>query len=273
MRTARMAVENIIKFLPRDAVAFLRIADSDAQFPIRPVSEGSFLIGHGTACDLRLGDHEVPSLHSILRVTRSSASITLMAERPELFVNGESVPQAMLHDGDMLEIGDVRLVFRLVSGAADSETAESNECISDGVTEEIKLETIGQLTVPDLVTGLELEFQLLQDLQNTSADTMDGLLHAARKSIEGASIKLAPPSLRVVGADERFDAADREKLQEIVSKIKQQESRLSDVCHVLEQIVSQQQIMTTALQTVADRLAELRSSTTEEPAATRRASA
>ena len=86
-----MAVENIIKFLPRDAVAFLRVADSDARFPIRPVSEGSFLIGHGTACDLRLGDHQVPALHSILRVTRSSASITLMAERPELFINGELV--------------------------------------------------------------------------------------------------------------------------------------------------------------------------------------
>ena len=115
-----MAVENIIKFLPRDAVAFLRVADSDARFPIRPISEGTFLIGHGSACDLRLGDHEVPALHSILRVTRTSASITLMAERPELIVNGEAVQRAVLQDGDIVEIGDVRVVFRFLTENAVS---------------------------------------------------------------------------------------------------------------------------------------------------------
>lgn len=264
-----MAVENIIKFLPRDAVAFLRIADSDARFPIRPISEGSFLIGHGSACDLRLGDHEVPALHSILRVARTSASITLMGERPELFVNGESVSRAVLHDGDLVEIADVRLVFRFVN---EESMPESLPSAAEDDDSSMELKTVEELTAPDLVTGLEIEFELLRDLQNTSAETMDLLLNAARKSIEGASIKLAPPSLRLVGQEERFEAADREKLQEIASRVKQQESRLSDVCHVLEQIVSQQQIITTALQSMADRLTELRNSAAGEPAS-RRASA
>jgi len=268
-----MAVENIIKFLPRDAVAFLRVADSDARFPIRPVSEGSFLIGHGSACDLRLGDHEVPALHSILRVTRSSATITLMAERPELFVNGESVPRSVLLDGDIVEIGDVRLVFRFLTENAVSETAD---LLSPGIGEvlaEPDSDSIEELSAAELVTGLEHEFQLLNELHLSSADTMDRLLNAARRSIDGASIKLAAPPLRVVGVEERFVAADREQLQEIGAKVKQQESRLGDVCHVLEQIVSQQQIMTTALQSVADRLTELRNATAGEPSTTRRASA
>ncbi len=265
-------MENIIKFLPRDAVAFLRIADSDARFPIRPISEGSFLIGHGSACDLRLGDHEVPALHSILRVTRTSASITLMAERPEVFVNGESVSRAVLCDGDLVEIADVRLVFRFVNEESFPETlASAASSVAEGDAP-IESQNVEELTVPDLVTGLELEFQLLRDLQNTSAETMDMLLNAARRSIEGASIKLAPPSLRVVGQEDRFEAADREQLQEIASRFKQQESRLGDVCHVLEQIVSQQQIMTTALQSMADRLTELRNSAAGEPSP-RRASA
>jgi len=267
-----MAVENIIKFLPRDAVAFLRIADSDARFPIRPISEGSFLIGHGSACDLRLGDHEVPALHSILRVTRTSASITLMAERPELFVNGESVPRAVLLDGDLVEIADVRVVFRFVNEESMPESLPAAVSEAQDDDSPIELEKVEELTVPDLVTGLEMEFELLRDLQNTSAETMDLLINAARRSVEGASIKLAPPSLRLVGQEDRFEAADREKLQEIASRIKQQESRLGDVCHVLEQIVSQQQIMTTALQSMADRLTELRNSANGEPT-TRRASA
>ncbi len=268
-----MAVENIIKFLPCDAVAFLRVADSDARFPIRPVSEGSFLIGHGTACDLRLGDHQVPALHSILRVTRSSASITLMAERPELFINGESVPRSVLHDGDIVEIGDVRLVFRFVTENAVPEHIRTLTPTQDEAMAEPESQSLEELSAPELVTGLELEFQLLNDLHSSSADTMDRLLNAARKSIDGASIKLAAPSLRVVGMDERFLAADREQLQEIALKVRQQESRLGDVCHVLEQIVSQQQIMTTALQSVADRLTELRHAMPGEPSTTRRASA
>ena len=267
-----MAVENIIKFLPRDAVAFLRIADSDARFPIRPISEGSFLIGHGSACDLRLGDHEVPALHSILRVTSTSAFITLMAERPELFVNGESVPQAVLHDGDLVEIADVRVVFRFVNEESLPESLPTALSASEEDDTPIELQKVEELTIPDLVTGLEMEFELLRELLSTSAETIDLLINAAQRSVEGASIKLAPPSLRLVGQEERFEAADREKLQEISSRVKQQESRLGDVCHVLEQIVSQQQIMTTALQSLADRLSELRNSVSGEPT-TRRASA
>ena len=268
-----MAVENIIKFLPRDTVAFLRIADSDARFPIRPISEGSFLIGHGTACDLRLGDHEVPALHSILRVTRTSASIMLMAERPELFVNGESVARAVLHDGDMVEIGDVRLVFRLVTDSAIPETVEALPANFDEVSAPPEPESLEELSATDLVTGLATEFQLLSELQSTNAESMDRLLNAARAAVDGVSIKLAPPPLRVVSIEEQFVAADREQLQEIAAKVRQQESRLGDVCHVLEQIVSQQQIMTTALQSVADRLTELRGAMAGEPATTRRASA
>ena len=268
-----MAVENIIKFLPRDAVAFLRVADNDARFPIRPISEGSFLIGHGTACDLRLGDHEVPALHSILRVTRRSATITLMAERPELLVNGESVPRSVLLDGDIVEIGDVRLVFRFLTENAVSETAESLPPALNEVMTEPDSDSIEELTAPELVTGLEHEFQLLNELHTSSADTMDRLVNAARRSAEGVSIKLAAPPLRVVGMEERFFAADREQLQEIAAKVNQQESRLGDVCHVLEQIVSQQQIMTTALQSVADRLSELRNAMPGETSSTRRASA
>lgn len=268
-----MAVENIIKFLPRDAVAFLRIADSDARFPIRPISEGSFLIGHGTACDLRLGDHEVPALHSILRVTSASASIALMAERPELVVNGETVSRAVLCDGDLVEIGDVRLVFRFVSDKATSGSALALPPLSDEAETAVDVTPSTELSATELVSGLEQEFKLLNELQETTVDSIDRLLNAARRSVEGASIKLATPPLRVVGMDERFLASDRDQLQEIAAKVRQQESRLSGVCHVLEQIVAQQQIMTTALQSVADRLTEVRAAIQTETASARRVSA
>ncbi len=263
-------MENIIKFLPRDSVAFLRIADSDARFPIRPVSEGAFLIGNGTACDLRLGNDEVPALHSILRVTRSSASITLMADRPELLVNGESVVRAVLHDSDIVEIGDVRLIFRFVTENTlpqIEETTHSDRDASDIV------ESPTELTAPELVNGLEVEFQLLSELQANSVDTMDSLLNAARQAVDGASIKLAAPPLRVIGIENQFLQTDREQLQEIAARVKQQETRIGEVCHVLEQIVNQQQIMTTALQGVADRLTELRIAVNANASGALRASA
>lgn len=268
-----MAVENIIKFLPRDSVAFLRIAASDARFPIRPISEGSFLIGHGTACDLRLGDDEVPALHSILRVTQASASIMLMAESPELVVNGESVNRAVLHDGDVVEIGDVRFVFRFVADNATPNTVAALPADPDEVSESTEPKSRDELSTMDLIAGLDAEFQLLSDLQSTNTESVDRLLSAARAAVDEGSNQLAPPHLRVVSIEDRFTAADRQQLQEVAAKIRQQESRLGDVCHILEQIVSQQQIMTTALQSVADRLTELRGAMVVETSTTRRASA
>ena len=263
-------MENIIKFLPRDAVAFLCIADSDARFPIRPVSEGAFLIGNGTACDLRLGNDEVPALHSILHVNRSSASIALMADRPKLFVNGESVARAVLQDGDIVEIGDVRLIFRFATEHALPQIEETTQ--SDNDASNI-VESPAEMTAPELVNGLELEFQLLSELQANSIDAMDSLLNAARQAIDGASIRLTAPSLRVIGVEDQFLQTDREQLQEIATKVKQQETRIGEVCHVLEQIVNQQQIMTTALQGVADRLSELRNAVNTNVSGALRASA
>lgn len=263
-------MENIIKFLPRDAVAFLRIADSDAKFPIRPVSEGTFLIGHGTACDLRLGDDQVSALHSIMRVTRSSASITLMSDYPELIVNGEPVSRSILRDGDIVEIGEVRMVFRFVAENLDSQSEET--ALADSTAETLAVPN-AELTAAELVTGLEKEFQLLGELQANCSDKIDTLLHAAREAVEGASIRLATPPLRVIGMEEQFLATDREQLQEIATKVKQQESRLGEVCNVLEQVVNQQQIMTTALQGVADRLTELRNAVNANNSNALRASA
>ena len=154
-----------------------------------------------------------------------------------------------------------------------SDTVEAVPADLDEVSESSETESPGELSTMDLITGLDAEFQLLNDLQSTNTESMDRLLKAARAAVDGASIKLAPPPLRVVGIEERFAAADRQQLQEIAAKVRQQESRLGDVCHVLEQIVSQQQIMTTALQSVADRLTELRGAMVGETSTTRRASA
>ena len=57
----------------------------------------------------------------------------------------------------------------------------------------------------------------------------------------------------------------------ILTRLQSHESRLNDVCHVLEQVVKQQQLIATALQCLAERIDELKAGSAQT--GSRRASA
>ncbi len=155
-RLERSAVEDITPFLPGDTVAYLRIADGDRKFPFRPIASGLFLIGHGRSCDLRLGNKDVPAIHSVVQINARNAEITRVGSSPELVVNGEEVVRCDLHHGDVIEIGNVRCVFALCHPEADSVT--------------VKLaEPAPAKTATDLVDRIETEF-LMIDSQDSNRD-------------------------------------------------------------------------------------------------------
>ncbi|MFM7863540.1 MAG: FHA domain-containing protein, partial [Planctomycetaceae bacterium] len=77
--------------LPPNTVACLKLANDGRRFPFRPLTAGHCLIGSGAACDLRLGETGVPSLHSSIELNGNSARITLLASAPSLCINGQTV--------------------------------------------------------------------------------------------------------------------------------------------------------------------------------------
>lgn len=107
-------LKDLTAILPQDTVACLQLADNGRRIPFRALTPGLFLIGSGPSCDLRLGESGVPSLHSMIRVDETGAQIALLCAGPPLFVRGVQVPCADLADGDILEIGGFRAVYRSV---------------------------------------------------------------------------------------------------------------------------------------------------------------
>lgn len=244
-------MDDITPLLPGDAVAFLRIADETRRFPFRPMPKGLFLIGRGQGCDLRLGGDELPDVHSVLQITEDSAEVISIARQPALLVNGETVRSSELADGDLIEIGDVRCVFRLCQPGALPQT------------ESVPLTSASR---PDeLVDHVESELALIAALQRDGSDRLQELLAAAHQAVEGLDVS---PTLRFAdytSPQPAAPAAGETYGPMILEQLAAHESRMDDVHHVLEQVVRQQQLITAAIQCLADRVTGLSAADTANP--------
>ncbi len=78
---------------------------------------GRTLIGRLDECDLVIRDRTVSSRHAELMVRADGVTITNMMSTNGTRVNGEEVQTARLHDGDVLRLGRVNLVFKDVAAS------------------------------------------------------------------------------------------------------------------------------------------------------------
>lgn len=251
-------MKDIVEYLPEDAVAYLRLADGDTRFPIRPVPEGDFLIGSGPDCDLRLGDGQLPPLHSILRVSEESATCVLMVRSPELVVNGEPVRKAELQDGDLVEIGTFRFVFRFIGEQGrmplDDLTLQGHR-IPSPTTDAVNL------TPAELVSEIEGEMKQVSLLNRTAQQGVAELMAELRK-LHTADLRSGR------GSDAASELLAGMNSEDILRQLQSQADRIEVLSDVLEHVVRQQQVMTQVLHSLTERLNEA----TSRPA-TRRASA
>jgi hypothetical protein len=255
-------MSDVVDFLPQDAVAFLRLADGESRFPVRPIREGDFLVGSGMDCDLRLGDGVLPPLHSVLRVTQNRASWTRLVRHPELVVNGESVQQAEVNDGDVVEIGPFRMLFRFAE--AQSENALQTLLAADAGF--IRPEHMSGMSAPQIVDALQSEIAILNTFNRTAQDALAELISAADRLAETTS-RAGSASL-TSAADSLSHRPQSE--DDLLRVIQAQADRIETISEVLEHVVRQQRVMTDVLHGLTGRIAEFASATTPN---VRRASA
>lgn len=238
-------VQEITPFLPGDTVAYLRLADEERKFPFRPISSGLFLIGQGPGCDLRLGFEEMPPIHSAIQMSESRAELTKIAESPDLLVNGEPVDHALLEHGDLIEVGDVRLAFFLCNHSAAPAAERPVEH--------------SKLSARQLIDGLEFELDLL-DADSNRTDRISELLKAAQQAVDACqfaqTIRFADYAAKKAAPEV---ATQSDSYLQVLNRLSSQETRLDEICNVLEQVVHQQQMIATALQCVVERLDDMRS--------------
>jgi pSer/pThr/pTyr-binding forkhead associated (FHA) protein len=75
------------------------------RFPVR--------IGRSPPCTVRLDDDGVWDLHAEVRWVRKEGFVFAVQGEALASINGQSVQQAVLRNGDVIELGSARLLFSL----------------------------------------------------------------------------------------------------------------------------------------------------------------
>ena len=70
------------------------------------------LIGRHASADIRLPDLSVSRYHAMLTVANGVWTIKDIGSKSGIFVNGELTREAVLHENDIIKLGNRRLLFR-----------------------------------------------------------------------------------------------------------------------------------------------------------------
>lgn len=108
--------------LPRVQIEIQR---GQAKSRLREVAVPAFLIGAAADCDMVLGDTQFPEVHSYLLCSERGITLRHLGFQPGLTVNGISVSQATLVDGDRIRTGPYEFVMHIGPALATARPASS----------------------------------------------------------------------------------------------------------------------------------------------------
>ena len=114
------------------------------------------------------------------------------------------------------------------------------------------------MTALQVVEGLQCELRLISS-ETSGTSRLGDLLKAAQQAVDACQFAETIRFSDYVDtpAESGDDKASRLHEQS-VARLTAMETRLDEICHVLEQVVHQQQLIATALQCVAERIDEIR---------------
>lgn len=95
--------------------AWLEVGDGE-----HPLTSPVTVVGRGSEADVRIDDPSVSRRHAELRLLEDGAILTDLGSTNGLVQAGKRVDQVRLGDGDVVELGSTRIVFR--SGPRESAT-------------------------------------------------------------------------------------------------------------------------------------------------------
>lgn len=243
---------------PNDAVGYFRIASPSRRQPIEPVTVGCFLLGSGPDCHLRFGNEAIPEVHTELTVEPGRVMMSAKAAYPPVYVNGTPETECRLYDGDLLELGSERLLFRF-SSAEQRITLNETEFLADLATKQAengRLEPIGiqqtdqaadsssvlSPTVETLVERLEEQVALVEELTQDDEDDLAELI----RSVAAASSAKQDQS--------PGDVSVHELAIQVAENQQSNRLRLDSMTEVLNKVVQQQKLIADSLQALSERV-------------------
>jgi hypothetical protein len=163
----------------------LEVTKGYTRFPRRPVTHPRFLIGAGSTCDLRLGGEGMPALHSLITVSGREITLEAIAATPALTVNGRQIQTTLLHDGDIIGVGEVELLARFEAG----QTPNGAQMISAPAAAIDADRPVSELSAAELIDRIEEEEKQVEEFE---ARQMSGA-HALVQAIMGRTRQAARP--------------------------------------------------------------------------------
>lgn len=225
---------------PDDTIGYFRIASATGRQPIEPVGLGQFLLGSAPHCQLRLGDPGLPDVLTVLLVERDSVTLRAEVDTPSILVNGTPVMQCELRDGDLVEIGEHRLLFRLI--------AEDGRITLDETAFGTAADSLQ--TAEQLVDQLAAQLELVEELANTPERAVVDLLKSAARVVQSE-----PPPLAETPAETQTE------LQQVTALLQKHHEasriRLQSLTEVLDHVVGQQKLIADALEVMSSRIQAL----------------
>jgi len=163
----------------------LQVERGRTEFRSRPVDVPEFLIGAAADCQLRLGGNSIPPRHSRIVVAEGTARIEILADAPPLSVNGSVVREAVLSEGDEVEIGSFAFVIRRESPAANNAVSENPSAgANDLEAESFDPEELKGLSALELVDRIEREQEMVDEFESRRQHGAAALLHAVRERMQ-----------------------------------------------------------------------------------------
>ncbi len=89
--------------------ANMELADNSASYALEC---DEILIGRHASADIRLLDMSVSRYHAMMNVTDGKWTITDIGSKSGIYVNGNLVTKTRLRNGDIITLGNRKLIFR-----------------------------------------------------------------------------------------------------------------------------------------------------------------
>ena len=246
-RQRRGVVSLTGQIYPDDTVGYFRIASATGRQPIEPIALGKFLIGSASQCHLRFGNSEIPEVHTVLNVERDAVLLQSSVTDPPILVNGLAETECRLSDGDMLELGDHRMLFRFAASEQRITLDEEqfDQRLSSG---EVRVDNV--VSAEQLVDRLEEQINLVEELTHSPNDAMMDLLRAVTEANATDT------------TDERAVAVPMPtELQQVTSLLQKHHEasriRLESLTEVLDNVVRQQKLIADTLEVLSERVQAL----------------
>ncbi|MBI3864281.1 MAG: hypothetical protein HY290_20550 [Planctomycetia bacterium] len=258
----------------------LEVTRGSTRFRRRPVNSARFLIGAGKTCDLRIGGDGMPALHSIITTAGRDITLEAIATEPVLAVNGNTIQSALLHDGDIINFGQVELLARLEAGHAPAGV----EVPEAGSTETIDAERpIADLSAAELVDLIEHDEHEIEEFETRQHVGLKALVQEAMSRANRPSRRAPIPAPHFLakrpqgvvtrarqaqGAADRMIHDDLEKLGEQLSNLSQElkgtteraSRRDAEIASATDDLLDTQHKLVSQLETVLDQVQTLKAS-------------